>query len=323
MYVAFNELSLHGQHTTDDDVAAVLQLLLSYRKELFAAEAALFVRRVFTQRPIDVAGTTLDKWLQNRPRQDSLVRALRIWLDKNGPFLDDDLEHNSGATYECDDDTGDTHLITDCAIAEVAERARKDPAAMNAVISLTPSRWQRAGIDVRSDAWGTGTTAVENIPSREALIALIERARPLRSWSGLRDRAIARCTNLTFVEGAFDPLMSEPFNVGAADRLLLRLLVLDVLKSRCTAATLDSEGMRIRREHFEGDKAWFSDSSEGEKVDFRKELTFKHPIRPGEQLFCPWHGKVKTPQLRIHYYDRFSETEPLYIVYVGPKITKR
>ncbi len=45
MYVAFNELSLHGQHATNDDVAAVLQLLLSYRKELFAAEAALFVRK--------------------------------------------------------------------------------------------------------------------------------------------------------------------------------------------------------------------------------------------------------------------------------------
>lgn len=75
--------------------------------------------------------------------------------------------------------------------------------------------------------------------------------------------------------------------------------------------------------HFTGDKAWFSDSSSTEKSDFRKELTFRHPMNAGEYLFCTWHGKVKTPQLRIHFSWPIRASDPLYVVYIGPKITKQ
>lgn len=83
------------------------------------------------------------------------------------------------------------------------------------------------------------------------------------------------------------------------------------------------EGHTLYQKHFTGDKAWFSDSSDTEKARFKNELIFKHPANPNEVLFCPWHGKVKTPQLRIHFSWPIREDQPLYIVYVGPKITKR
>ena len=51
-------------------------------------------------------------------------------------------------------------------------------------------------------------------------------------------------------------------------------------------------------------------------------MTFKHPTDASKTLFCPWHGKVQTPQLRVHFSWPVRADEPLYIVYVGPKITK-
>ena len=104
----------------------------------------------------------------------------------------------------------------------------------------------------------------------------------------------------------------------------MRLIVLHELKN-----CFDEDGERtpaghsLYQKHFTGDKAWFSDSSVTEKRNFRTELTFPNPSLPGESLFCTWHGKVKTPQLRIHFSWPIRATEPLYVVYVGPKLTKR
>ena len=42
------------------------------------------------------------------------------------------------------------------------------------------------------------------------------------------------------------------------------------------------------------------------------------------KLFCPWHGKVSTRTLRIHFSPgQIRASDPLYVVYVGPKLTKR
>ncbi len=90
-----------------------------------------------------------------------------------------------------------------------------------------------------------------------------------------------------------------------------------------------AEGNTIYQDFFTGKKeggghgAMFSDSSDSEKNEFGKELTFNHPGAPTQTLFCPWHGKVQTPQLRVHFSDPIRANEPLYVVYVGPKLTKR
>jgi len=52
-------------------------------------------------------------------------------------------------------------------------------------------------------------------------------------------------------------------------------------------------------------------------------MTFPDPDVQGETLFCSWHGKVKTPQYRIHFSWPVTAASPVYVVYVGPKITKR
>ena len=61
------------------------------------------------------------------------------------------------------------------------------------------------------------------------------------------------------------------------------------------------EGHVLYQQHFTGGNAWFSDESAANQADFGAELTFPNPDAPGETLFCSWHGKVKTPQYRIHF----------------------
>jgi hypothetical protein len=109
-----------------------------------------------------------------------------------------------------------------------------------------------------------------------------------------------------------------------AERILVLLDVLQRLK-QC----FDEHGSRtmdghvLYQQHFTGDKCWFSDSSDAEKEDFKSDLSFPHPDAPGETLFCTWHGKVKSPQYRIHFSWPVTAAAPVYVVYIGPKITTR
>lgn len=86
---------------------------------------------------------------------------------------------------------------------------------------------------------------------------------------------------------------------------------------------LTSEGKRIYRDFFTGQNALFSDSSDTEKSKFRGELTFKHPSEAGKSLFCPWHGKERHSALRLHFSWPVRFKEPVYVVYIGKKITRR
>ncbi len=85
------------------------------------------------------------------------------------------------------------------------------------------------------------------------------------------------------------------------------------------------EGQQIYQDYFTGesDTVMFSDSSDTEKRKFRKALTFPHPRDPKKDLFCPWHGKERHGVLRLHFSWPIRFGEPVYIVYIGPKITRQ
>jgi hypothetical protein len=154
--------------------------------------------------------------------------------------------------------------------------------------------------------------------------ALLAAPTRLETWARLEEVAILRCTQLTFLNDSFKPLDGCPFAVGAAQRILVLLDTLDRFRSCFDGqGTRTPEGQRLYQDHFTGEKSWFSDSSDAEKHDFRTGFRFRRPGAEGEYLFCSWHGKVKSPQLRIHFSWPVRATEPLYIAYVGPKITKK
>lgn len=79
----------------------------------------------------------------------------------------------------------------------------------------------------------------------------------------------------------------------------------------------------IVADFFTGEKALFTDESDGNKSYFRKDLTFEDMSNPGQEKLYSWHGKIKTPQYRVHFSWPLTEKqEYIDIVYIGPKITK-
>jgi hypothetical protein len=317
MYLGFNELSIHGQ-VPEHGARAALQRVLDLRNAADQSGVVLHVRRDLLARPI-CAGLTLQEVLLSRlGAQDNLRRLLLRWLTKEGPFLDDEREHGASVWFECGDE-----VVTDWTLAEIAHRSAFTPTA---AASLRPSSMDGDPLIVTriEDGGERVELRVRNYTEVVALRAWLASCEsPMRSWSDLNQRARTACPSLTFAEYAFKPLADQPFHPGVADRLMERLRVLESLR-RCFSpdGTLLPAGHELRQNHFMGDKAWFSDSSDTEKQEFARDLTFPHPAHEGEFLFCPWHGKVKTPQMRIHYSEPVTAEEPVYVVYVGPKITK-
>ena len=313
----FNELSLHGQFpdlsSFRDSIGCVMRMrgvARRYGLDLRCHRNAVNAE-VAPGRGVAAAAQTLGK--DDR-------RALMAWLTTVGPFWDDERRHGGDEYLECRG-----KVVTDSGIGEAAYSAFHRVEC--GVISVEPSDWVVAPLPV--DWWqdnkATKQVEIRNCWTTKALQAAItEASAAISSWVDLERAASARCLDLTFSPDAFDPLRRTPFHPGVALRLLLRLTTLQQVKTGFDdQGRRTAEANRLYRTEFAGDKARFSDSTEGEKRRFRSELTFAHPRNAGESLFCPWHGKVKTPQLRVHFSWPIKADEPLYVVHVGPKITKR
>ncbi|WP_169203256.1 hypothetical protein [Aromatoleum bremense] len=253
-------------------------------------------------------------------------RAFMLWLTQHGPFWEDSRKHGPDDWIECNGS-----IVTDSAVGEAAWCCLNG--IKQSLVSLTPSSWEFSPVPVDwvSNTGDKKSTGVVNHWTPAAIEAALQaEPAPLISWSQLDALAIARCTRLTFAADAFAPLNGLPFVSGAAQRLLFVLETLNRFKS-CfdVAGQRTPEGHEIYHDFFTGKKeeggrgALFSDSSDEEKSKFRSEMTFQHPADNTMSLFCSWHGKVQTPQLRVHFSWPIRADEPVYVVYVGPKITKQ
>ncbi len=253
-------------------------------------------------------------------------RSLRSWFTKTGPFWEDTRTHSPNDYLEFNG-----NVVTDTAVGEAAW------CRLNGIdrelISLTPSNWQFSPLSVESLTGNNIQTTIDVVNHWDpvALETVLENEPvPMGTWNQLAALTVARCSMLTFSEDAFFPLNGLPFVSGAAQRLLSILGTLNQFKS-----CFDVNGQRTPKGHeiyqkfFTGVKdggghgATFSDSSDSEKEKFKALLTFTHPGDASMSIFCTWHGKVQTPQLRVHFSWPVRANEPLYVVYVGPKLTKR
>ena len=178
-----------------------------------------------------------------------------------------------------------------------------------------------------SDDEGKGNreSDVTNVWSVHALEEVLQDERqPIRSWEELRKTSVIRFTNLTFTSDCYTPLSGVPFSKSAADRLFFLFATLD--RFACAFhedGSRNIEGHGMYQDYFTGKHALFSDSSNRERQQFCKEMTFTHPENLSKQIFCPWHGKVSRSTLRLHFSWPVEHQKPVYIVYVGPKITRR
>jgi hypothetical protein len=318
-----NELSLHGQFIDLASFRDAIQRFMSIR-----AVAHQFGRELHCHKDMAQARVTptitMPQAIQALTHDER--RAFLSWITRNGPFWKDIQEHDPDDWLEWNNE-----IVTDTAVGEAAWCCLND--IKRDLVSLTPSNWQFTPVlvDWISGSGSKKTIEVVNHWDAAALeIILRVEPVPMNSWAQLTELAMARCTLLTFSEDAFVPLNGHPFFPSAALRLLSVLGTLNRYKSCFDAnGQRTTEGNELYQDFFTGAKgqggrgAIFTDSSDDEKVKFKNELTFKHPDNASETLFCPWHGKVQTPQLRVHFSSPVRANEPLYVVFVGPKITKQ
>ena len=249
-------------------------------------------------------------------------RAAMRWLTSGGPFWDDLRKHGTGDYLECNGD-----IVTDSAVGESAFRTLNNIEC--GLVSVTPSDWDFSPVKVtwrrEDEGLDDKTATLENWRDTTTLEEwLCDAAAPIQSWDDLQETSICRFKSLMFADNCFEPLAGVPFAKGAADRFVVLLGILDRLARAFDADGVQTaEAQRIYEDYFKGKNALFSDSSETEKSRFRKKLTFPHPDYPGKFLFCSWHGKVSHQTLRLHFSWPVEAGKPAYVVYAGPKITRR
>ncbi|MEA1935147.1 MAG: hypothetical protein U9N60_12130 [Thermodesulfobacteriota bacterium] len=323
MLLFVNDLSIHGQFPDIQTFKEAISRVMTMREI-----ARQFGRQLYCHRNLAYAQVTknlsMPQAIQRFDKNEQ--RSVMQWLTRNGPFWEDIREHSPDEYMECNG-----NVVTDTAIGEAAYC--RFYGSFHDLVSLTPSDWDYSPISVNWIRNGDNNCdfTIDNHWDEEELETTLRSVTmPIMSWRQLATIAVARCPNLAFSNTSFAPLEGLPFVYSAAQRLCFIFDTLNRFKS-CfdTYGRRTLEGHDIYCNFFTGKKgkgsrgALFSDSSKDEKRKFKKDMMFPHPNESDKTLFCPWHGKVQTPQLRVHFSWPVRVDESLFIVYVGPKITKR
>lgn len=322
MELLVNELSFHAQFSDLVSFRDAIVRVMAIRQIARRFGIVLYCHRSIAQAQV----TPIVKMPQAvQALTINEQRAIMQWLTQHGPFWEDVRNHGPDDWLEWNG-----NIVTDTAVGEAAWCCLN--VIERGLVSLKPSNWQFSPVLVnwRSENSGIRSVNVLNHWDSVAIEGWLQAVPPpMDSWGQLESLARAHCSQLTFAVDAFAPLNGHPFVIGAAQRLFFALNILNRFKSCFNSnGKRTPEGHEIYQNFFTGKKegsgrgALFSDSSKDEKKRFKEDMTFRHPEDESETLFCTWHGKVQTPQLRVHFSWPVRAEEPLYIVYVGPKITK-
>ncbi|MGE4443309.1 MAG: hypothetical protein AB7D27_17765 [Desulfomicrobium sp.] len=319
-----NDLSLHGQFADLDTFRDSIKTIMTMKETSRRYGFRLYCPKTFVSSPV-TSSMCLQQAINNALDIDQ-KRSFLSWVTSSGPFMEDVRQHHPDDYFTCSE-----NIVTDTAVGEAAwcclHKINRD------LISVAPSDWCRNPIEV-THVIITATERLVAVNNHWDLIEfkayLDQRPKPISSWDDLERASRLKYDNLYFSTTAFAALEGHPFSSCAADRIFFILSTLDFM-----ATEIDKNGKRTvagneyyqkffaQRKEAGGRGSIFSDSSEGEKHDFKEKLTFTHPEKKDEYIFCPMHGKVQTPQLRVHFSWPIRPQEPIYIMYVGPKITRR
>ncbi len=315
-----NERSLHGQFQDRQSFLIALKQMLRCKDMADRYNVPLYCMRSITQQHAmpsvsfkDAVGGIGDR---------NSINKVKLWVSIRGPFWDDSRQHDPREYFAYGDEDD---IVTDCSLGETAFRCACNQ--QSAVVSFTPSKF--VPIDPLIVYWHHSNTQHDKLEIRNFwepndLSHYLQNSRtPPQSWKTFMAYVQTDFAYLTFLDTLMSTLQNVPFNATVASHIVERLNVLNTLKTCFDAqGKLTSDGHAIMQNHFHGATAWFSDESATNKRDFKNELTFKKP--DGGELFCPYHGKIRGElQFRIHFSWPIQHDEPLYIAYIGPKITKK
>lgn len=314
-----NDVSLHGQFAHAHAFREAFDHVQSCKKILLQYQRRLFVSRQIIDRQVCV-GQTFRQAVQATGDRN-FIQLVMIWIAKNGPFIEDEQ------IGDPDEYLSLPHgeVVTDTALGAAAFHQFQGYDA--GLVSFAPSNFTYTPVEVH---WHRSDSNIEigevlNFWEVQALKTHLDRQQAMpQTWREMTHQLPKRFPNLIFLDGFDRYLDGEPFNPYVVERIFVLLDVLNRLKECFDIhGQRTPEGEELMNNYFYRTNARFSDSSESEKNDprWRAAMTFRTP--EGNAIQCFWHGKIKSSQYRIHFTYPIVSDQPLYIVYIGPKLTRK
>jgi hypothetical protein len=322
MVFYINDASLQGQFATPEVFEDVLRDLINLRKRNQSLAASLR-----TTRSLSYARATFGATLRNVV-QASRDRTLRIevltWLDRTGPFIDDDRLSEADDYFEC--------LGVDVTDGGLGEAARRIKAGENA----STFSFEGGALDFADSPLVVehglpeerlGSFCVSNIWRIDDLLrTAVGDASIITSWRAFVLSARERFSHLIIPDNVFlnSALAREAFDPAIRDRTLALLGYLNAyMAGRLPTGAEGPQAREIIDNFFVGENALFTGESATNQRTFKEQLTFVDPEDPAREIFAHWHGKIRRRFFRMHFeWPLPPEATKLKILYLGPKITR-
>ncbi|VEN72525.1 conserved hypothetical protein [Candidatus Desulfarcum epimagneticum] len=314
-----NDLSLSGQFPDPRSVREALEPLLKLRSRDPNFRGHFYCSRIFCARKATGVHDLRQSILGTRDKL--FIGQALAWLAKSGPFWEDHRCSNPDDYFEYQ-----TQDVTDQGLGEAARGIISG--SESGVFSFRGARiaFEKSPLRVRQ---GLPEAPINDIDVRnfwttEQLIEVFRSAKRYKDWQDVYAEISSRFSGLLFSNHAISPLLSTPFSKQVAKRIFELLQILNgMVVESDENGELSPRGKELLNDHFVGKKAWFTDESPTNKARFKQHMTFPDPEDRKKRIFCPWHGKIKTPQVRIHFeWPRPKGQKNIKVVYIGPKITK-
>lgn len=322
----FNDASLQGQFATaaDSTNPGAATPVESFLAELLAVRPRIHplrVTRTIATRQVN-PGITLRAALQQSRRAD-LRRQIFVWLDRTGPFIEDDRLYEVDDLFEYRD--------LDVTYSGLGEAARRVKAGEHAYTFSVPGGFVNFAVsplDVEHELREArlGVVPVPNAWTIPDLLACAANEPPIINWKVLIEVARLRFPRLVIPDSVYQHKMlaREAYSDVIGARVLTLLGHLDAyMAGRGPDGAEGAAAREIVRQFFEGDRAAFSGESEGNQNKFRSAMTFPVPGSSEGTIFAHWHGKISYRVFRLHFeWPVPQNANVLRVVYLGPKLTK-
>lgn len=314
-----NDASLQAQFADISRFEGALRDLLGARARVPAIRQNLHTTRSLRE-AMAAPGVSVRQFIHACGDKD-LRTAAFTWLDRTGPFVDDDRLYEADDYFEYADAD-----VTASGLGEAARRIKngEDCAAYSfeggeTNYSVDPLQVDHGLLEERY-----GRYVVRNHWRPQGLVdhALASRP-PIASWQALVEGARARFRHLDISDLHVNAMLArEPFEAAIRDRALALMGMLDeYMAGRSDDGVEGPRSKAVIDAHFKGERAYFTGESATNERNFRREMTFIE--EGGREIFAPWHGKISHRFYRMHFeWPLPPERRRLAILYLGPKITK-
>ncbi len=314
-----NDLSLDGQFKDPRAFKKALEPLLQFRAQEPLLKDRLYCSMLLHERPITAKANLHQSVIATKDK--TFIRLVLEWVSRSGTFWEENRQPNIDDYFEYK-----THDVTDQGLGEAARRKLTGFDACTFSFKESSLSFDKSPLSVQHglSELPIGYLSIENYWETSQLTERINSSFICLCWSDVEREIIRRFKGLIFTWHVMEALASTPFSKYVTERIFELLRVLDQLALESDEkGEISEKGKELYNNHFIGEKAWFTDESLHNKNNFKQKMTFPDPSDPNQKIFCPWHGKIKTPQIRIHFqWPRPKGQRPIKVLYIGPKITK-